>query len=105
VYVVTIPKTMYERNEQRHALLVRGGFNLRLSASSSPRTRAVAVVRGGVETYSTISPSDARRRVLLDSVRQGGRAAFRQRLREELASTPTLSPTAEHLGAAPSAAE
>lgn len=62
-------------------------------------------LRGGVETYSTISPSDARRRVLLDSVRQGGRAAFRQRLREELASTPTLSPTAEHLGAASSAAD
>lgn len=43
--------------------------------------------------------------MLLDSVRQGGRAAFRQRLREELASTPTLSPTAEHLGAASSAAD
>ena len=62
-------------------------------------------LRNGIETYSTIPSSDARRRVLLDSVRQGGRAAFRQRLCEKLASTPTLSLTAEHLGAAPSAAD
>lgn len=41
-------------------------------------------LRGGIVAYSTISPADAHRRVVLDSVRQGGRAAFRQRLRQEM---------------------
>ena len=43
-------------------------------------------LRGGIVAYSTIPPADAHRRVVLDSVRQGGRAAFRRRLRQEIAS-------------------
>jgi len=58
-------------------------------------------LRGGIVAYLTIPPADAHRRVVLDSVRQGGRAAFRRRLRQEM--TSATPPTAGYSCTVPSA--